>query len=389
MKSFFKDWKFILLVFALSKAVILFAALAGSIITADINPNSYGNKNSSIVIQSSQDLNKDKLSSNPVLAIWGRWDSGFYNEIANIGYEHSETDNNSIKKMAFFPLFPYITRVGSTITNISPYLVGLILTNVFTLLSMFVIWQLASIWTKNKNSRSAVVLFSLMPSAFYYGAYYPEALFALLVGTSFLAWERKNHLLLAVCLSLAGATRPSGILLIAIFGLCYLHRWSRSKNLGQIARELGYMLIWPIGFIWYLVLNYQEYGNALEFMDIEKNLWGRVASNPLLNLLDYMRHSFAGLLVGVIIITWLLVILYGYKKLPVHVTAWSMIAIILPLASGTPGALRYSLPAISVPLVLTIIADKHKDLKTAMIYTLGVVQAVFVLLWTLNFPFVQ
>ncbi len=145
---------------------------------------------------------------------WVRFDAGWYRSIADNGYFFKgETEQSSV---AFFPLYPLLTRWLSHAFGGDPSAWGVLI----TLLSGFgvavLFWNWASARLAPPAARTAFAMLAVWPYAMYlYGAVYADALFVFLVLAAFVSIERGRVPLAAVFGALATATRPVGIAVVA------------------------------------------------------------------------------------------------------------------------------------------------------------------------------
>ena len=72
-------------------------------------------------------------SSNPALAVWGRWDAEHYLHIAQTGYAGTE--------VAFFPLYPFLIRLLSALIG-NPLLAGLVISNIASFFGLLYCYRL-------------------------------------------------------------------------------------------------------------------------------------------------------------------------------------------------------------------------------------------------------
>ena len=86
---------------------------------------------SSRMMLSSFNIDPPRYSANPVLAIWGVWDTGYYLGIADHGYVvQASKDVMSVDQAnyAFFPLYPVLIKLFSFIVG-NLFWAGLIVSN--------------------------------------------------------------------------------------------------------------------------------------------------------------------------------------------------------------------------------------------------------------------
>lgn len=197
--------------------------------------------------------------------IWGfgNFDGVHYLRIAQDGYfaQYSQ---------AFFPLFPLLVRIFSYVfprvpnldtrifTDPAYFYSGIILSNLFFLEAIYVLYKLINIDFDKNISFLSVILLLVLPTSFFFGAIYTESVF-LLLAVSAVYLIRKGHFFwAAVLISLSTATRITGVLLI----LLYLVEVFQSK------KKINYiwLLIMPLGILAYMLYLKLAFGNPLYFL---------------------------------------------------------------------------------------------------------------------------
>jgi len=86
--------------------------------------------------------------------------------------------------------------------------------------------------------------------------------------------ERKNWLLVGLFSCLASATRIFGILLFVVFLLVYLA--DRKFNLKKIDKKLLFILLAPLGLVFYIIFLQIKFGDPFIFLKAQKEWanWG-------------------------------------------------------------------------------------------------------------------
>jgi len=197
--------------------------------------------------------------------IWGfgNFDGVHYLRIAQDGYlaQYSQ---------AFFPLFPILIRLFSFVfprvpnldtqlfTDPAYFYSGIILSNLFFLESIYVLYKLINIDFDKDTSFLSVILLLILPTSFFFGSVYTESLF-LLLAVSAVYLIRKNHFFwAAVLISLSTATRITGVLLILLY---LIEAFQSKKKINYI-----WLLIMPLGILGYMLYLKLAFGNPLYFL---------------------------------------------------------------------------------------------------------------------------
>ena len=195
-----------------------------------------------------------------------RWDSFHYLEIINNGYVYPN--------MAFFPLYPLLVKfINFFIGNV--ILSGFIVSWVSLFLAIFFLFKLIIIKIKDKNIAYLSIIFLLIfPFAIFYSTIYTEALFLFFTIAAFYFSEKKKWLWVGLFACLASATRIFGIILFPIFLLVYLA--DRKFNLKKIDKNLLFILLAPMGLVFYMVFLQIKFDDPFIFLKAQKEwaTWG-------------------------------------------------------------------------------------------------------------------
>ena len=212
-----------------------------------------------------------------------RWDAGHYLTIAMDGYIYPN--------MAFFPLYPLLVKfLNFFIGNI--ILSGLMISWVSLFLAIFFLFKLIVFKFKDKNIAYLSIIFLLIfPFAIFYSTIYTEALFLFLTIAAFYFSEKKNWLLVGLLACLASATRIFGIILFPVFLLVYLA--DRKFNLKKIDKNILFILLAPLGLVFYILFLQIKFGDPLIFLKAQKE-WATygVFSMPWRTLFRQFRRVF-------------------------------------------------------------------------------------------------
>ena len=280
------------------------------------------------------------LSSNPLLAVWGRWDAVHYLDIARRGYYGTD--------MAFFPLYPLLIRiVGGPIGN---YLVGgLIISNVAFFFGLLYFYKLVEHQYNRVVAHRAIFYVSIFPTAVFFSAVYTEALFFALTVASFYYIREHKWLAAGIFGGLAALTRVEGVLLFVPYAIEVLtpsaagswkHPFAgRARSLRVVA---GALLI-PLGLASYMLVLWVLRGDPLYFSHVQAH-WNRHLAPPWVSLwhslaLTFGSHSpptvagqaielvFTALMIGVTIA--------GFQRLRPSFSAYMALSILVPLCTSS------------------------------------------------------
>ncbi|MFF2405467.1 hypothetical protein [Streptomyces sp. NPDC058092] len=211
-----------------------------------------------------------------------RWDSVWYQRIAENGYGHTVTlpDGGIHSDLAFFPLLPALERGIAELTPLSLAGAGLLVAWAAALLAA---WGIFAVGAHLYGRRTGVVLAALWgvyPTAFVQSMAYTETLF-----TAFAAWALYAVLTrrwivagtLCVC---AGLTRPSAAALIAALAITAAVTLAGEYRAGRTdgivrrnARMLTGTALAPLGWLAYVVFVAVREGSPFAYFDVQAQ-WG-------------------------------------------------------------------------------------------------------------------
>ncbi|MFJ9678532.1 hypothetical protein ACIRP2_10795 [Streptomyces sp. NPDC101194] len=223
-----------------------------------------------------------RADKSPLHLLGGRWDSVWYQRIAENGYGYTVTlpDGGVHPDLAFFPLLPALERAVAELTPLSPAGAGLLVAWVASLLAA---WGIFAVGAHLYGRRAGVLLAALWgvyPTAFVQSMAYTETLF-----TAFAAWAlyaaltRRWIVAGALCV-LAGLTRPSAAALIAALAITAAVTLVREYRAGRTdgivrrnARMLAGVALAPLGWLAYVVFVAVRQGGPFAYFDVQAQ-WG-------------------------------------------------------------------------------------------------------------------
>jgi hypothetical protein len=172
------------------------------------------------------------------LGVWGRFDTLWYLHIAQHGYDMPMA-------VIFYPLYPAAIRVVSWAF---PPIVAALL--VSTVAAFFFLWGLLRLVPDNFSRRGRLVLLLLIavwPTSFILFGGYAESLTLALIVWAVAFARRGTWWAATICGALAGAARPSGVLVVIPLFVMAL----RSRGLQSIVRQFAVVVFAPEGWLGY------------------------------------------------------------------------------------------------------------------------------------------
>ena len=318
------------------------------------------------------------LNNKPFLDAMCQWDCGWYLGIIENGYDIAPHDHprGDAANWAFFPLYPALAALISAVVNTHTVVSGILISNVFFILGMFVATHYLTRTRQRINEDFFIGLCMLGPYSFYFTTLYTEALFFFLCSIALLLWSQNRPLSSAAFAALMSMTRLVGVLWVPSL-LWHQYRTHGRSFVVRILRTPQLLLaiaLAPLGLFLYMLYLYIHVGDALAFSHIQV-AWGREIGNPLKNLVDYIVYNdlpnlfaddpgqrmskqylaFWGL-GGLLLTIWL----FRSQR---HLEAiFAVFALLLPLSTGVDSIPRYM---VGIPMFAFAVHDLVVDKSIA------------------------
>ncbi|MFJ8755148.1 hypothetical protein ACIREO_38465 [Streptomyces sp. NPDC102441] len=212
----------------------------------------------------------------------GRWDSVWYQRIAEDGYGYTVTlpAGGVHPDLAFFPLLPALERGLAAVTPFTVQGAGIA---VAWLAGLLAAWGIFAVGARLYGHRAGVVLAALWgayPTAFVQSMAYTETLFTALAAWSLYAVLRGRWIAAGALCVLAGLTRPTAAALVAALALnaavALVREWRAGDRRGLVRRNARMLLgvcLAPLGWLVYVVFVAVRQGSPLAYFDVQAQ-WG-------------------------------------------------------------------------------------------------------------------
>ena len=196
-------------------------------------------------------------------------DSNWYLGIVEEGYTKERFNLDSQKNWAFFPLFPIIWKILSTLTSYNLFSI-LLFNNFIFFSSLLLLLKLGEeLEFSERACKNAVWFLCFFPTSYFLSIPMTESLFLFLALGSFLALEKDKLILSGILAGLMTACRPTGLLLLPALALRLYQRDRFFTPQGLSALVLGLS-----GISLYFIYLGTITGNFLAWFDIQQT-WGR------------------------------------------------------------------------------------------------------------------
>lgn len=298
------------------------------------------------------------------LDFWTCTDSGHYLDIARDWYL-SEGSMDRLVQLVFLPGYPVIVRLFSAMTG-DTLVAGLIVSALCFAGANVMLYKLVRLDADHDTAFRAVKYLSLSPAVFFFVAPMSESLF-LLCTLSCLYLVRRGKMLPACCFgAYAAFTRSPGIILLVPVIFELVQRRAKLKDYLSV-------LIIPLGFAAYCLINYLVAGDAFKFMEYQHEHWNQqlgwffnTAAYQTENAVysfSQNKPNFFGLWLPNILaqLISLALMLFAVKKLRSSYTAYFLAYFIVTMgATWLLSAPRYIAALFTVPVALAAVTQNRK-----------------------------
>lgn len=220
-----------------------------------------------------------------LLNLWVHWDGPHYIDIAKNWYQ---TDGDPANFIVFYPLYPILIKiVNFTFNNFN--VSAIFISWVCSVLAGILLYELVQLDFEKSSYKEHIGLLSvwflnIFPTAYFLQAAYTESLF-LTTSLAAIYFLRKGQVIQS---GLAGAfasmTRINGLLLLPVMFI-------ETKSFGK---QIIILLLTPLGFLVYLLINYFTFGNPLYFSKVLSLHWYKQLTWPwvgIINLIHYYQSQ--------------------------------------------------------------------------------------------------
>jgi hypothetical protein len=353
------------------------------------------------------------------------WDGTWYRLVALNGYDPGNSD--FVAKAAFWPLYPWLMKLGHEITGLSPESVGYIISNLSFLGALIVLFRLVSLDFGSDIARATLVGLAVFPTTLFFTAVYTESLFLLLAVGSLYAARKGDWLLAGIVGLFAALTRSAGGMLLAPLAVLFIQQYGwQPRRWFPNALPAALPALGPLIFGWHLDRSGSKF---LDWINVQWQ-WNRYQSTPwrtvdceLNGCVTYLeeyqrdqvtppadwgwiRNLFENLNWGHItswefrfrvgdgdvleIVTTALafaVLIIGIKKLPLYYSAFAWPPLLVPLFSPSTVNAFMSMPRFILPLfpvfVMFAILVQEKRLRLILAAISGAISVLLTMQFAL------
>lgn len=329
---------------------------------------------------------------------WGfsNFDGEHYVSIAQNGYAPLQH--------FFFPVYPLLIRIISTVLGHSLFLYnlsGILVSFVSTAVFLVGLVQLLKIDYSEKVTELTILLLVLSPASFFFFMVYTESLFLALAVWCFYFTRRRLFLPAVILASIASATKVVGFSLgIAILFEILAPSWPM-KNVLEVVKknikELLLVLFSTTGLFAYMAFLQKETGDALVFLH-KISVFGDQRSSTLIslpqvfyryvfkiipNLTNYWPTTFTTLLEFAVAVIFLLICIFSFRTLRKSYWIYLVIGFLVPTLAGSFSSLpRYVIVLFPAFLYLATLFENKKKEYTYIVFAIfGLLQIISLMLF--------
>jgi hypothetical protein len=279
-------------------------------------------------------------STNPLLAVWGRWDAEHYLGIATNGYTGTEP--------AFFPLYPLMIHLLGELTG-SNLVAGLLISNAASFFALLYLYKLVEHEFNRHVAQRATFYVSIFPTAIFFSAVYSESLFLFLTVASFYYMRERRWLTAGAFGFFAALTRSEGVIIAAPMFIEWIVA-AREGNkefwrypLDNIVKPVVALALVPLGLGTYMAYLWVLRGDPLLFSHVQSH-WGRSLAPPwesVTKTLSKIAHAHipqtvANETLELAFTALMIVVLFaGLRRLRLSYLVYMAISILVPMCSAS------------------------------------------------------
>ncbi|GAA5010873.1 glycosyltransferase family 39 protein [Streptomyces siamensis] len=312
-----------------------------------------------------------------------RWDALWYTRVADLGYgwEVRLPNGDVHSNLAFFPLLPWLERLGSALTPLSSADAGLLVSTAASLAAAWGIFAVAEHVYGRRAGVCAVLVWAVLPIGVVQSMAYSESLFTALAAWSLYAVLTGRWITAGLLAALAGLTRPVGVAVVAAVWVTAVMSFVRDRSAPgpdgapRWRRALG-MLLAPLGAAGYVLWVGRRTGKGpLGYLDVQAG-WrngfdgGYAFARFVADKFTSFPSALAGvgLIVGVALVVWLYVTCVRQgQPLPLLVYSGVVTALALCASSYFGSKPRLLLPAFPLLLPLALALSRLRTPRSAAI----------------------
>lgn len=336
------------------------------------------------------------LTFNDFLDAWTRWDSPHYIDIAQYGYAGA-LENGEPLFLVFYPLLPACLRILHLVFG-DYRLCGILLDILCFAVGCVYLHKITEAEYGEAAANNTVLLLSVYPFAFFFGAVLTESLFLAISSAFFYHLRRHNWLAVAFVGTLACLTKAQGVVLALPVAVEIIYS---EKGISLLMhrewKEFWRRVILPgclcalmmSGFLAYLGINYIVSGDPFRFVYYERTHWSMYFStiwDTLRCITSYLRggwYSSIGISMWapdfVLFFVYILFFIQAVRKRmhPTYIACLFVMFFTTYSASWLLSGGRYSLCALPIFMLAGDWTARHPRTRTPLVCVSAMLFAVY------------
>ncbi len=333
----------------------------------------------------------DKLQWSQWLNNWLQWDARHYIGIAD-GYS-SYVEKGMYPGLVFFPLYSFfLNLVNYLIPNAA--ISGLLVSAVASSVACVYLYKLVCLDYSRETAQISVLLLCLFPFGFFYSAIMSEGVFLCTSVMTLYFIRRHKWWLAGIFGCLAALSRSIGVFLVFPAAIELLEETRLLGNLKSGRAWLDalkkgcWILLFPVGTLIHLFINYQVTGDPLYFLAMEEKIWFQV-SQPFYKIavvfqsvfesgygIPFLMATFIPALICLLFAYGLLI--WGLNKHKTMYLCWLLISILVNTSISWPLSLcRYLASAVPIYIILSEECRNHPKLNMAVLISWSILFGIY------------
>ena len=301
-----------------------------------------------------------------------------------------EGDIDRVVQLVFLPGYPIAVRLMHLLAR--DYILSGILVSILSFsAALCVVYRLVLLDHDEGTALRTVIFLCLMPGAFFFTAPMSESFFLLLSSACLYSARKGRWLLAGLFGALASFTRSLGLMLFVplfmemVTGLLHGHRrdW----------RALSALLLVPMGFAGYCLVNYLVAGDPFRFLYYQRTHWYQelglffnTAAYQMRYALGAERSRLMGLWLPNLtaVFASLAILIAGAKRLRASYTLWAIAYYAVAIgATWLLSAPRYLAALLPIPMSLACLGERKRT-RILLFMTLALCELYYLAMFALR-----
>ncbi len=338
-----------------------------------------------------QNWKQYRLTEEPqFLKLWAVWDSQWYLNIAEYGYNDVRPFNPARHStVGFFPLYSALISSLTLLTRDFLFS-ALLISNIFFLGAAFLMFKLVQKEMGEESAWRGLLYLFLFPTAYIFSAAYPESLLLFFwLAAAYAA--RKNRWLVAGGAGFCAAiTKSNGVFIGVIFLIVLIQkivelirtRRERTGALSAIAPPLIALGLTVLGTTAVGMFHYILTGDFFANSHVQHGAWSHVWVNPLQGIWTHIfKYQFDYAFNGVVAVLFLVLLVMGIRRIKITYTIFAGVVILFTASNGIMVGMTRYLASLFPFILLFASWGKNRYVHEVLVSVLVILQGCLFLFW--------